>query len=188
MNKDICKSFPITEEEYKKLDEKFGALSHYIGWQLYRRNSKNNHTEDHFDIVQDLTLAILRASSYYKRQIYIEKCLKLCYEYSDGKLIKNFVKSLQYLWDNRTRHGAGRQKFGWFQERLLYRLTRKIVPKNVRPNKRAELTIDNKFITYCKAITWNAQKSMGRKITKEKVVRNNQVSISQFDYLGADME
>jgi len=93
------------------------------------------------------------------------------------------VGSLQDLWNNKTRHGANRQKFGPYQEKILYKLTRKIVPKKERPNKKATLKIDSKFTTYCKAITWNEQKSMGKKITREKVIRSSCVSLSEFDYL-----
>ena len=45
--------------------------------------------------------------------------------------------------------------------------------------------IDGKFTTYCKAITWNAQKSMGKKITREKGIRQAMVSLSEFDYLSS---
>ena len=180
----ICKSFPITEAEWTNLSNKFGPLSHYIAWQLYRKNSRNNHTDEQEDIVQELTIALIRAGSYYKRQIYIEKCLDLCQKYAEDKLIRNIVKELANLWANKTRHGASRQKFGPHQERILSRLTRRIVPKQVRPSKKSPLVIDSKFSVYCKSITWNAQKSMGKKITKEKGIRQHSVSLSEYDYLG----
>jgi hypothetical protein len=44
--------------------------------------------------------------------------------------------------------------------------------------------MDSKFATYCKAITWNAQKSLGKKITREKSIRTGMVSLSEYDYLG----
>ena len=43
-------------------------------------------------------------------------------------------------------------------------------------------SIDTKFSTYCKAIVWNGQKSLGKKITREKSVRNGVVSLSEFDH------
>jgi hypothetical protein len=181
--KDIFQSFPISEEEYSELDTRFGQLAHYISWQLYRKNSRNNHTNEHEDIVQELAIALIRAGSYYKRQVYIEKCLELCQKYVKDKLLKKIINELQYLWENKTRHGANRQKFGPHQEKILCRITRKIVPKLERPSKKAHLVIDDKFITYCKAITWNAQKSMGKKITREKSLRSAMVSLSEFDYL-----
>jgi hypothetical protein len=68
----------------------------------------------------------------------------------------------------------------------LEKLVRCLVPKDERPNKKAPLVIDTKFTTYCKAISWNQQKSMGKKITREKSIRNGLVSLSQFDYLGGE--
>ena len=97
--------------------------------------------------------------------------------------MENIVQELESLWANRTRHGANRQKFGVFQEQLLQKIVRKIVPASERPDKKDNLKIDAKFSTYCKAIVWNGQKSMGKKITREKSIRSGQVSLSEFDYL-----
>jgi hypothetical protein len=94
------------------------------------------------------------------------------------------INELDSLWNNRTRHGANRQKFGAYQEKILDRIVLKIVPKNKRPDRKQNLRIDAKFATYCKAIVWNGQKSMGKKITREKTIRSGQVSLSEFDYLG----
>ena len=181
--KGIINSFPITEEEYAKLDEKFGNLCEYASWQLIKKNSRNNHTDEQADIAQELRISLIRAGSYYKRQVYIEACLKLCKEHAKDKFMKYIVKELQTLWDNKTRHGANRQKFGPHQEALLDNMSKKIVPQGVRPSRKAPLRMDVKFTTYCKAITWNTQKSMGKKITREKGIRSGQVSISEYDYL-----
>jgi len=182
---EICKSFPIGEEEYKELDSRFGQLSHYIAWQLYKKNSKNNHTDEQEDIAQELTIALIRAGSYYKRQVYIEKSLDLCQKFVKDKLLNLIVLELKNLWANKTRHGASRQKFGPYQEKILNKILRKVVPAKERPSRKAPLEIDGKFTTYCKAITWNAQKSMGKKITREKGIRQAMVSLSEFDYLGS---
>lgn len=93
------------------------------------------------------------------------------------------LRELVDLWHNRTRHGASKQKFGPHQEALLEKLVQKVVPKAERPSKEKPLNVDGRFKIYCKAITWNTQKSMGRKITKEKCIRSGQVSLSDFDYL-----
>lgn len=181
----ICKDWMINNEEYRLLDERFGNLAEFASWELYRKNSRNNHTNEQTDIAQDLRMALMRAGSYYKRQVYIEACLELCKKYATDSFMKLMVDSLQDLWDNKTRHGANRQKFGPYQETVLYKLLRKIVPKAERPDKNALLRMDSKFTTYCKAITWNEQKSMGKKITREKVIRASMCSLSEFDYLGA---
>ena len=70
----IVNSFPITNSEYEMLDKRFGKLCHYASWELKRKNSKNNNTNDPDDDVQELRIALIRAGSYYKRQTYIEKC------------------------------------------------------------------------------------------------------------------
>lgn len=181
--KNICQSFPITSQEFDLLNKSFGKLCYYAAHQLQKKNCKNNYTDDFDDINQELQLSIIRAGSYYKRQIYIEKCFETISQYNMDFFLNKIVKNLQDLWQNRTRHGANRQKFGMKQEIFLDSIVKKIIPKDKRPNKFAELIIDNKFATYCKAIVWNGQKSMGKKITREKSIRSGQVSLSEYDYL-----
>ena len=182
----ICRSFPITNEEFQALDQKFGNLCHYASWQLYKKNDRANHTDEEEDMAQELKIALIRAGSYYKRQVYIENCLALVGEKVRDAMTKKVVAALQELWRNKTRHGAGKQKFGPHQEKLLGKLVKKLVPPQDRPSKREPLKIDGKFSTYCKAITWNAQKQMGKKITREKAIRSSAVSLSEFDYLGSN--
>ena len=183
--KSIISSYPVRDSEYKVLEDKFEDLLHYAGWQLLKKNSQNNHTEEEEDIAQELRLSMIRAGSYYKRQVYIENCFKIAKNHVENGIVKCVLNELQNLWNNRTRHGANRQKFGPHQEEMLIRIVRKHVPKLERPDPNASLKVDSKFSTYCKAIAWNAQKSIGKKITKEKGWRSGQVSISEYDYLGA---
>jgi hypothetical protein len=183
----ICKAWRISESEYLMLEKEFGKLCEKQAWTLLQKNYRNNHTDEQVDVAQDMRLAMIRAGSYYKRQLYIEKCLDLCKEYAPDVFHAALVKELRNLWKNKTRHGANRQKFGSHQEKILFRLTRKIVPKNKRPSKKEPLTYDRNFATYCKSITWNEMKAKGKKITREKVIRSNQVSISEFDFLGAEI-
>lgn len=185
MKNDICLTYRINDEEYAELDEKFTKLVYFAAHALKRKNTRNNHTDEIEDISQDLQLSVLRAGSYYKRQIYIEKCLALAKKYSEGDtLIHNIVLELENLWQNRTRHGANRQKYGPHQEKLLDKIVRRVVPEEERPRKKAKLKFDSKFSTYCKAIVWNTQKSMGKKITREKSIRSGLVSLSEFDLWG----
>ena len=223
INNGICEQFPISNEEYLDLEKEFANLCRYAAWQLIKKNIKNNHTDEFDDINQELLMAIIRAGSYYKRQVYIEQCLVKSIQYIGGpkayKVLKFIVKKakpddcirkeakealrqiidikydpkndflifvlqeLFILWHNRTRHGANKQKFGCFQEKLLENIVKKVVPFEKRPNKQQPLKIDNKFSTYCKSIAWNSQKSMGKKITREKSIRTGIVSISDYDYL-----
>ena len=181
----ISAKFPITTEEYQILDEELGKLCHYASWQLNKKNSKNNHTDDPEDTVQELRIALLRAGSYYKRQVYIESSFKAIRKFVQDPFTKKVMKVLRKLWKNRKRHGANRQKFGIFQEVILDQILSKVVPAEALPNKEAPLLMDLKFATYCKQIVWNAQKQMGKKITREKSWRTGLVSLSEYDYLGS---
>lgn len=181
----IINNYPVTEAEYAELDSKFGNLCHYASWQLKKKNSRNSMTNDPEDDVQELRIALLRAGSYYKRQTYIESCFVALNEHVTDKFIKILVTQLEKLWTDRRRHGANRQKFGEFQELILDKLVNKHVPKDVRPSKTAQLKICAKFATYAKQIIWNAQKSLGKTISREKSIRNGMVSLSNYDYLGS---
>jgi len=181
--KTILESFKVTEDEYRELEKAFGQLCYYAAWQLSRKNTKNNHQNDIDDFQQELLISVVRAGSYYKRQVYIEKSLEVCRNFALDPFMCYILNSLQDLWNNRTRHGANRQKFGRFQEKLLRQVMRDVVPKKYRPSRKQPLKIDPKFATYCKQIIWNAQRSMGKRITREKPLRSGQVSLSEFDYL-----
>jgi hypothetical protein len=183
----ICNEFQITDDEYFELERAFGQLTKFASWELLRKNARNSHTDDFDDINQELVMSLIRAGTYYKRQVYIEKCLEVVKIYIRDYFLVQLVHELENLWQNRTRHGANRQKFGFYQEDILDRIVNKVVPKNARPCKREKLKIDVKFATYCKAIAWNAQKSIGRKITKEKGIRNGACSLSEYDYLAEEL-
>jgi hypothetical protein len=178
--------FSVTSEEYTLLEEKFENLSRCQSWELLKKNNKNNHTNDFDDVMQEMRMYILVAGAYYKRQVYIESCLELASRYAKDRFMKNVIGELGELWENRKRHGANRQKFGPFQEKILDRITRTLVPPRKRPSKKQPLRFDSKFKVYCKAITWNRLKMLGKNITKEKTIRTGLVSLSEFDYLVSD--
>jgi hypothetical protein len=182
---DICTNYKINESEFAELDHKFGRLIWHAAHELKKKNTRNNFIEDIEDIKQELQMSMLRAGSYYKRQVYIEKCFATIKKHVQNNFLKLVVEQLEDLWFNRTRHGANRQKYGLYQEKILEILIKKIVPKLEMPDKNATLKIDSKFATYCKAIVWNGQKSMGKKITREKSIRTGLVSLSEFDYMGS---
>jgi len=183
----ICNEFQITDEEYFELEKSFGQLAKFASWELLRKNTRNSHTDDFEDINQELIMSLIRAGTYYKRQVYIEKCFAVVKQYIRDYFLVQLLAELENLWQNRRRHGANRQKFGFYQESILDKIVYKVVPKSMRPNKREKLKIDAKFATYCKAIAWNAQKSIGRKITKEKGLRNGSISLSEFSYLAGEL-
>ena len=116
---EIAQNFPITESEFRDLDKKFSKLCWHAAHELKKKNTNNNFIEDAEDIKQELQLSMLRAGSYYKRQVYIEKCLDVAKKHVKDKFILSVLDELQNLWENRTRHGANRQKYGSFQEKIL---------------------------------------------------------------------
>ena len=179
----ISKNFPVTEEEYFKLDAKFGKLCYYASWQLSRRNTNNNHNFEIEDFQQEMMISILRAGSYYKRQCYIEQSFEAVKKSCKLKKYIARLNNLINLWENRTKHGANRQIFGEPEEMILEKLVKLTTPINLRPNKETDLILDGKFFTYAKQILWNCQRSIGKKITKERPIRVGQVSLSDFDYL-----
>jgi hypothetical protein len=180
----IFQNFPISNDEYIELESKFEDLCKFAAWQLKRKNVKNNCTDELDDYIQEFRTAMVHAGSYYKRQLYIEACLETVAKYAKDKFTKKIIKELQRLWENRKCHGASRQRFGEYQERILERIVKRIVPKEDQPNKNRSLIIDKKFPTYCKNIIWNRQKAVGKKISRERCIRTGLVSLSSFDYLG----
>ena len=179
----IYKNFPVTIDEFNQLFKQLGKLCYKAGWQLKSKNINNDAIYDAYDFHQDLICAMIKAGSYSKRQVYIERSLELVKEYAVDDFIKDVVDELMDLWENRTRHGANRQKFGEYQEIMLDELVSQIVPDERRPSKAQPLLIDTQFIIYCKQIIWNTQKSLGKHITKRKPLRANQVSLSDYSYL-----
>lgn len=179
----IYKNFPINADEYNLLDKKFGQLCYYASWQLNRKNSANNHQFDLDDFNQELMVSVIRAGSYYKRQVYIDSCFEKLRNKKINHVVRMIIDELQNLWHNRTRHGANRQKFGDYQEDLLGKICLIYLNPDELPQKTKSLIFDTKFFTYCKQIIWNAQRNLGKKITREKPVRSGQVSLSDHDYL-----
>jgi hypothetical protein len=181
----IFKSFSINQEEYQKLEKEFGNLCHFVAWQLRRKNAKNNYTDELEDITQEIRIAILYAGAYYKRQTYLEQSLEVAQKHVTDVFLKEMLKQLSSLWKKRTRHGANKQKFGDYQEFLLEKIVKTHVPISKIPSKNRDLLIDKKFPRYCKAIAWNRQKNLGKKISKERAIRSGMVSLSEHDYLSA---
>lgn len=182
----IWNDFPVNTEEYGVLSEKFGKLCYYVAQQLKKKNYQNMFLDEVEDVYQELQFSLMQAGSYYKRQTYMEKSLEIAKKHIKDQFLFLMLMELEDLWRNKTHHGAKRQRFGKFQELLLENMVEKQVPQEFYPNKNAKLEIDNRFTPYCKAIIWNSMKSMGKKITKEKSIRLNQVSLSEFDYLSSE--
>lgn len=182
---DIIKAFPISDQEYRELESKFGDLCNFQAWQLVRKNVHNNTGDDPEDIIQELKISMVQAGSYYKRQVFIESCFESLRDRAMDRGSHLLAIELRRLWKDRRRHGARRQKFGEHQERLLQNLVDHYVPEMEKPNRYVPLKIDDSLCTYLKSCTWNAQRSLGRKITRERSIRVGMVSIGEYEYLGA---
>lgn len=181
--KPVFESFPISNQEYQALENEFDKLAHFQSWQLFKKNTKNNHTDDLEDIIQEIRVSIIRAASYYKRQVYIEKCFDVLDAHIQDDFIRKLLDELKLLWSNRTRHGANKVIFGEPQEAILDHMVQCLVPKEKQPERNASLVSDMNFQKYCKNVSWNCQKTLGKKITREKPIRTGLVSLSEYDYL-----
>jgi hypothetical protein len=182
----IFDTFRLSNAEYEELDNKFKRLCYKIFSELKRKNSRNNYTEDLDDVMQDLRISLVRAGCYYKRQTYLVDCMAACRNHIENRFLLSVLDELEALWDNRTHHGANRQKFGGHQEKVLESLVKTLQPKD-RPDKNRDLQVDGKFATYCKSIAWNCQKNIGKKITRERAIRGGLVSLSQHDFLATSI-
>jgi len=174
--------FSVTSEDYDILDREFGELCQYQGWQLIKRNSKNNHTDDQEDVAQEMRMSLIIAATYHKRQVYIKNCLELCDKYVDDVFCRKVLKHLSDMWFKRTKDGSKRKKFGQHQEEVLDNLLHEFVPDSEKPEVNAPLDMNGEFSNYAKSVTWNRQKTLGKKITKEKGIRTGLVSMSEYDF------
>lgn len=168
----IQRAFPITNEEFLRLEKQFDNLLHFAGWKLLRGNEGGLHTEQEEDVYQELRIAMLKAASYYKRQTWVEACLESLPD-SPAK------QRLTDRWNGRAHHKRG-ASFGEHEEQELKRLIERM-PE--RPDCDTPLVIDAQFRTYAKSIIWNHEKQMGKRIGKEKPLRAGCVSLSENQHL-----
>lgn len=181
----LISRFKVTDKEWLMLEKSFGKLCVFQTNDFLSRNTKTNHTDDYEDVLQEAKQAVLIAALYHKRQTYIKKCIDVLCEYEMDKNDSTIFEKLKNDWENKTKHGAKRQRFGIKQEISLDNLVQKYVPNDKKPDPKSELEVDFKFAKYCKQISWNRLKTMGKKITKERSIRSGSVSINEFDYVAS---
>lgn len=182
----IFNNFKITNEEFEELEKEFGKLCHHASWDLKRKNSKNNLTDEIEDIAQDIRWSMSKAGVYTKRQRYIEACMVSVKKYVTDPFFNDVIEELEGLWSNRKRHGANKQKFGTYQEIILDTLVKTYVPESERPDKASKLEIDDKFARYCRTIMYNCSKNLGKKITRDRRIRSGLVSLSEHSHLDGE--
>ncbi len=188
----IQKRYPISNDEYKVLDDKYDKLCWFAANGLARSNKKSE--EDLQDYHSDIQIGMFRAGSYYKRQCFLEATfsyLNNCKLFMDSNEIEELTV-LKNTWSNHKT----RSSFGKPQENELIVLLNKFegVAYNSDSNKidipdiNTSLRFDRNFEVYCKAIIWNTKKSLGQQISKENANRNNEISLSEWEFLeGGDI-
>ncbi len=80
----------------------------------------------------------------------------------------------------------GKKKFCNDHELMLTELVSKHVPEKLQPKQSDPLEFTEKFLAYCKRISWNRCKALGANVTKNRSVRSGMVSISSFNYMASD--
>jgi hypothetical protein len=179
----IFDTYRLNNSEYQEIDVKYGRLCYKIFSELKRKNTRNNYTEELDDVLQDLRIALIKAGCYTKRQAYLQGCMKALKQHLADPFLQLVLAELERLWSRRRHHGAHRQCFGIYQEDMLENLAEKCLPPEAKPDKNAALIVDATFGRYCKAIAWNCQKNIGKKITRERSIRGGLVSLSQNDFI-----
>ena len=180
----IVSKFPISDEEYHELHQKFDKLCCFAVWQLKKRNQTYDVLSDVDDDIQELRIALLRAASYYKRQSFIEDCFRALSAARLPGPVREVVDELWGVWESRRLHGSERKKFAAYQEEMLWQAVERHVKSAARPSASRPLRVDRRFHTYCKQIVWNAQKTIGKKLTRDKSRRRGESSLTEHEYLG----
>jgi len=189
----IQKRYPISDAEYRILEEKYDKLCWFAANSLARSNKKSE--EDLQDYHSDIQIGMFRAGSYYKRQCFLESIfayLKHCKVFMEPEEIQE-LSILRKTWSSHKT----RSSFGEVQEDKLIEILNKYKgvackpggEKIPIPDINAALKFDPNFGVYCKAIIWNTKKSLGQQISKENANRNNEISLSEYDFLeGGDIK
>ena len=189
----IQKRYSISNDEYKILEEKYDKLCWFAANKLTYSNKKSE--EDLQDYHSDIQIGMFRAGSYYKRQCFLEAVfsyMKYCKLFMEPKEIEELT-ALKSMWSSHKT----RSSFGITQEDQLIILLKKYEgvaskPNGAKieiPNINTTLKFDRNFEVYCKAIIWNTKKSLGQQISKENADRNNEISLSEWEFLeGGDVQ
>lgn len=177
----MFKKFPILDCEYAELEKQFDKLCCMIAWDLQKKNKNNNcYVETEIeDVIQEIRIAVLEAVCYAKRQIYINDSFEIALKYCVDEKRRKMLLEIHEVWENRKLFGLNMPRFERHHEDLLEEIVMETVPENCLPNKNKVLKIDTEFKNYCKSILWNRQKSIGRKITKERAIKKGSVSLSE---------
>jgi len=185
--------YNITQKEYEELDKQFGKLCHYAAWQIVRFNFPKIKYEQEFpNVDQEIVISVIRAASYYKRQIFLNKAFEFLNSIQLTRQERVKVTALQILWDGRKEKG-NKNKFDKNEEEALVEVIKTNQNKasekgEAAPTQSAPLQLNKEFTIYCKSIIWNTYKSIGKGITKSRKDRKHEVSLSEYDFLGESVD
>lgn len=180
------KRFSLSNDEWMQLHKQFHKLSCFQARSLVDRNNMGSHTDDYEDIEQEMRQHVVIAAMYHKRQCFIDDSFKVLKGYVKNKKDTREFLQLEMLWVKKRTEDGVKQKFGREQEARLQKMIDELVPEGERPDPSNPLRFTEQFITYCKQITWNRIRTLGRNISKQKPIRSGLVSISSYNYLASN--
>lgn len=161
----IHKEYSIGSEEWELLEKRLGNLCRKITWQLLRQNHIAN--SDNFEIWNtEIQMALVRAACYYKRQCYLKKALSALESIKGRMNEQDRIEAEALLSRWRSRPKNGEPRFSREHEKRLAKLLAKSAAESAP--KKESLVFDREFEPYAKRIIWNAQKTLGRKMSKQK--------------------
>jgi len=174
----IQKRYPITNQEFEVLEEKYGKLCWYAATNLAFTNGKSEEDRQYFH--SEILIGIFRAGSYYKRQTFIENVFEYLDKYKD-EMESSDIFNLEKLKDT-WKHKAN---FTETHEIIIREILKKYenISKEECPKDNFSLIFDDKFEIYCKAIIWNTKKSLGQAISKDNENRRKEVSFDDCQFL-----
>jgi hypothetical protein len=172
----IQKRFPITEDEFNKLEEKYGKLCWFAANKLAA--SQHRSPEDLDDFHSEIQIGMCRAGSYFKRQTFIENAFQFLRSQELSKSDKKEFDDIENLWNTK------KSRFGIKEEDNLRSILDNYNEKDF--DYSIPLDFDEKFKVYCKAIIWNTYKALGQQMSKENSVRSSEISLDEWPFLDGD--
>lgn len=177
----VHKQYSVTTSEWSELEKKLGNLCRTITWQLLRQN-KMACIENFDEWNPEVQMALVRAACYYKRQCYLQAAI----EHVDSVIdeLTDYDKSeasdLLRQWTSKPKNGQPR-----FSREHELRLDA-LISKTAGPS-RERLVLDSDFVPYAKRIMWNAQKTIGKKLTSAKK-EIAMISLDECEFLAHGMQ
>ena len=175
----IQKRYPVTDEEFDYLVQKYGKLCWFAATKL--GNQKHRLPEDLSDFHSEIQLGMCRAGSYFKRQTFLEKCFTHLEQSDLSSEDKSILEEIQKIWNTK------KALFGEKEEDRLLELFNKY-RDNVDFSDHDRLIFNEKFEVYCKSIIWNTTKTLGEHISRENSLRASEISLDEYPFIAGNIE